>query len=125
MHAFLCLRLEFEKTFLPLFLYKKKRYSGLMYTVYNRPDKIDSKGLQLVRRDSIPFVREVSKDLLQLLMYEKNVKGAYLRAREAAKQLVDSKVPMEKLILSKTLRKGTWLFFFVYASSYSFHSSIF
>lgn len=94
-----------EKVLLPFFLFGKKRYASVVFTGPDSKGKMDSKGLQLVRRDSVPFVREVSKDILHLLMHERNVKGAYLRAREAANALVDGKIPMEKLVLSKSLKK--------------------
>lgn len=98
-------QIEFEKTYLPLLLYKKKRYAGLMYTRPDKPDKIDSKGIQLVRRDVIPYVREVSKSVLNALMHDRNVVAARMLARDAAMDLVKGKVPMEKLVLSKSLQK--------------------
>ena len=42
--------LEFEKVYMPYILYSKKRYAGQMYTGPEKPDKIDIKGLQVMRR---------------------------------------------------------------------------
>ena len=66
-------------------------------------DKIDIKGLQLVRRDNIPFVREVSKELLDIILESNNPDSARTRARERAIELLDGRVPMEKLVLSQKL----------------------
>ena len=56
-----CIELEFEKCYYPYCLYSKKRYAGLMWTKPEKPDYIDVKGLQLVRRDNAPIVKKVSQ----------------------------------------------------------------
>ena len=66
-------------------------------------DYIDVKGLQLVRRDNIPFVREVCKELLDVILESKNPEGAKQLAHGRAVELLDGRVPMEKLILSQKL----------------------
>jgi DNA polymerase delta subunit 1 len=35
----------------------KKRYAGLLWTSPDKPDKIDSKGIETVRRDNCLLVR--------------------------------------------------------------------
>ena len=66
-------------------------------------DCIDVKGLQLVRRDNIPFVREVSKEVLNIILESKNPEAAKNLAHSRAIELLDGRVPMEKLILSQKL----------------------
>jgi DNA polymerase delta subunit 1 len=66
-------------------------------------DCIDVKGLQLVRRDNIPFVREVSREILDVILESKNPEGAKKVARARAVELLDGRVPMEKLTLSQKL----------------------
>lgn len=66
-------KLEFEKVFCPLLLFGKKRYSGQLYSADlgpEKPKKIDNKGLQLVRRDSIPFLKSLMNDVLQTIHKE-------------------------------------------------------
>ena len=67
---------------------------------------VDVKGLQLVRRDNIPYVREVCKMLLDVLLDE-TCQDQHLTASrivcESALRLLDGEVPMEKLILSQNL----------------------
>lgn len=98
--------LELEKVYCPYFLYSKKRYAAKMYerkgdaVVFK---KIDVKGLQVVRRDSCPFVRETLKQLLGMIL-ESSDPGPVIRAaREAAQKLMTGQVPMEKLLMSKQL----------------------
>ena len=98
--------LELEKIYCPYFLYSKKRYAAKMYekkgdAVIFR--KIDVKGLQVVRRDSCPFVRETLKKLLEMVLESNDPRPVIEAAREAARELMNGKVPMEKLLMSKQL----------------------
>jgi DNA polymerase delta subunit 1 len=99
--------LELEKVYCPYFLYSKKRYAAKMYekgrdgTVAFK--KIDIKGLQVVRRDSCPFVRETLKKLLEMVLESSDPNPVITTAREAAKDLIQGNVPIEKLLMSKQL----------------------
>jgi DNA polymerase delta subunit 1 len=65
--------------------------------------KIDVKGLQVVRRDNCPYVREVCKEILGLILDSNDPLPPIERARAAAKLLKNGEVPMEKLMMSKQL----------------------
>ena len=99
--------LELEKVYCPYILYSKKRYAAKMWTQNKsgemEMEKVDVKGLQLVRRDNTPYTRETCKEVLNLILNSKNPSGAIERAKEMAQDLMDGKVPMEKLVMSKTL----------------------
>jgi len=98
--------LELEKVYCPYFLYSKKRYAAKMWVKENdvvRFQKIDVKGLQVVRRDNCPYVREVCTDILELILNSNDPLPAIERARAAARLLKEGKVPVEKLMMSKQL----------------------
>ena len=99
--------LELEKVYCPYFLYSKKRYAAKMYEKNKLGviafKKIDVKGLQVVRRDSCPFVRETLKKLLGMVLESSDPRPVIEAAREAARDLMNGKVPMEKLLMSKQL----------------------
>jgi hypothetical protein len=98
--------LELEKVYFPYFLYSKKRYAAKMYEKKGDKvvfKKIDVKGLQVVRRDSCPFVRETLKTLLNMILESNDPRPVIQSARNAARDLVHGKVPMEKLLMSKQL----------------------
>ena len=103
------IELEFEKVYLPYLLFSKKRYAGLMYTKPEKPDYIDAKGIQLVRRDNCPFVRKVSKDALNTIMYDLDVQSAIKKVKEAAEFLLNNKVPIDDLVVSKSLKRLTYV----------------
>ena len=103
--------LELEKVYCPYFLYSKKRYAAKMWEGKTSPDgtvivqfkKIDVKGLQVVRRDSCPFVRETLKSLLGMVLESSNPTPVIDFARDAARKLMAGEVPMDKLLMSKQL----------------------
>lgn len=83
------------------------RYTGLKYEKDpNKPKGIDTKGLQLVRRDSVPLVREVSNAVLDSILYKWDVMGARVQARKVVRDLLEGRIPIEKLTLTKALRTG-------------------
>jgi len=99
--------LELEKVYWPYFLYSKKRYAAKLWTK-GKDDKmhmdyIDVKGLQLVRRDNTPHVREVSKELLDVVLGSSDPGPPKELAKERAIELLSGDVPNDKLILSQGL----------------------
>jgi DNA polymerase delta subunit 1 len=99
--------LELEKVYCPYFLYSKKRYAAKMYEKNKAGviafKKIDVKGLQVVRRDSCPYVRETLKSLLGMILESDDPRPVIQFARQASADLVAGKVLMEKLMMSKQL----------------------
>lgn len=98
--------LEFEKTYYPYMLFSKKRYAGLMYTKADAPDYIDVKGLQLVRRDNAPIVKDVSHAILDIIMHERDPQKAVEAARHTVLTVLKNEVPLDKFVISKALRSG-------------------
>src|SRR6056300_317780 len=99
--------LELEKVYWPYFLYSKKRYAAKLWTK-GKDDKmhmdyIDVKGLQLVRRDNTPHVREVCKELLDVVLTSSDPGPPKELAKERAIELLSGDVPNEKLVLSQSL----------------------
>lgn len=99
--------LELEKVYCPYFLYSKKRYAAKLWTKAKdgnmNMDYIDVKGLQLVRRDNTPHVREVCKELLDVVLDSSDTTAPKALARKRAVELLEGDVPNEKLILSQSL----------------------
>ena len=99
--------LELEKVYWPYFLYSKKRYAAKLWTK-GKDDKmhmdyIDVKGLQLVRRDNTPHMREVCKELLDVVLTSGDPGPPKELARERANELLSGEIPHDKLILSQSL----------------------
>lgn len=70
------IKLEFEKVYFPYLLINKKRYAGLYYTKVDKYDKMDTKGIETVRRDNCLLVQTVIEKVLRMILIERNVPGA-------------------------------------------------
>jgi DNA polymerase elongation subunit (family B) len=98
------IELEFEKAYWPYLLLSKKRYAGLMFVVPDKHDKVDVKGLQLVRRDNAPIVKDVSTDILNRIMFDRSPEKAVEAARACVARVLNGEEPIEKFVISKALK---------------------
>src|SRR5260370_39222917 len=76
------IKLEFEKVYFPYLLINKKRYAGLYWTNPDKYDKMDSKGIETVRRDNCRLVQSVIETSLRMLLIDRDVESAqnYLKS---------------------------------------------
>jgi DNA polymerase delta subunit 1 len=70
------IKLEFEKVYFPYLLINKKRYAGLYWTNTEKYDKMDTKGLETVRRDNCRLVQTVIETVLRMILIDRDVQGA-------------------------------------------------
>ena len=70
------IKLEFEKVYFPYLLINKKRYAGLYWTSPEKHDKMDSKGIETVRRDNCRLVQNVIETSLRKILIDRDVQGA-------------------------------------------------
>ena len=95
--------LEFEKVYFPFLLMNKKRYAGLYWTKPEKWDKLDAKGIETVRRDNCQLVRTVVDTCLRKILIEQRVDEAVAYAKETIAALLQNKVDMSLLIITKSL----------------------
>jgi DNA polymerase elongation subunit (family B) len=98
--------LEYEKTFMPFCLLSKKRYVGMLYETDPNKCKRKEMGIVLKRRDNAPIVKDIYGGIIDILMKEQNVQKAVEFLKACLQNMVDEKYPMEKLIITKSLRSG-------------------
>lgn len=70
------IKLEFEKVYFPYLLINKKRYAGLYWTKPEKHDKMDTKGIETVRRDNCLLVQTVIEKVLRMILIDQDVPGA-------------------------------------------------
>jgi DNA polymerase delta subunit 1 len=70
------IKLEFEKVYFPYLLINKKRYAGLYWTKTEKYDKMDTKGIETVRRDNCRLVQVVIETVLNKILISQDVPGA-------------------------------------------------
>ncbi|MGA1777064.1 MAG: 6-phosphofructokinase, partial [Flavobacteriaceae bacterium] len=66
--------------------------------------KRNEMGIVLKRRDNAPIVKDVYGGVIDILMKEKNIQKAIDYVHKCLQDLVDGNVPIEKLIITKSLR---------------------
>ena len=96
--------LEYEKTFLPFCLLSKKRYVGITFEEDPHKCKRKSMGIVLKRRDNAPIVKDVYGGIIDILMKEKDINKSIDFLDTMLRNIVDEKIGMDKLIISKSLR---------------------
>jgi len=94
----------YEKTICPFALLRKKGYVGVYYEQNPNKGKLKSMGIVLKRRDNAPIVKEIYGGIIDILMKEQNIDRAIAFLREKLQYMVDQKCPIEKLIITKSLR---------------------
>ena len=98
--------LEYEKTFMPFCLLSKKRYVGMLYETDPNKCKRKEMGIVLKRRDNAPIVKDIYGGIIDILMKEQDINLAIQFLEKSLQNIVDEKFPIDKLIISKSLRSG-------------------
>jgi DNA polymerase elongation subunit (family B) len=95
---------EFDKCFDPLLMFSKKRYAGNMYE--NNADDYVHKymGIALKRRDNAPIVKTIFGGAMKMLLDKRDVAGAFHFVKEKCLELVEGKVSLGQLTVTKSLR---------------------
>lgn len=95
---------EFDKCFDPLLMFSKKRYAGNMYEE-NADDYVHKyMGIALKRRDNAPIVKTIFGGAMKMLLDKRDVVGAFHFVKEKCAELVEGKVSMGQLTVTKSLR---------------------
>uniref|UniRef100_A0A6C0C801 DNA-directed DNA polymerase n=1 Tax=viral metagenome TaxID=1070528 RepID=A0A6C0C801_9ZZZZ len=97
--------LEYEKTFWPFILISKKRYTGEKYEYSSdfKDAKRTSMGIVTKRRDNAPIVKYVFGNLINKLMYDRNIATTKQWLEYILSKIVKGEEHMSMFILSKTL----------------------
>lgn len=92
----------------PYLLISKKRYAGLLWTKPEKWDKIDTKGIETVRRDNCLLVRNVVTTCLDLILVKRDPAAASEYVKGVIADLLQNKLDLSLLVISKA--RG-WFFF--------------
>lgn len=100
--------LEYEKTFLPLILFSKKRYVGKKYEENGTDFTRNSMGIVTKRRDNAPIVKDIYNGTLDLILEETNKKVLQTKVIDYVENflndIVNAKFNLDKFVITKTLR---------------------
>ncbi|KAL5355852.1 DNA polymerase family B-domain-containing protein [Aspergillus floccosus] len=102
------IKLEFEKVYFPYLLINKKRYAGLYWTKTDKYDKMDTKGIETVRRDNCLLVQNVIETVLHRILIDRDIDAAQEYVKETISDLLQNKIDMSKLVITKALSKDDY-----------------
>lgn len=120
------IEMEYEKTYCPLYIQKKKNYIGMKYEMDDVRWKIDYKGIAIKRRNYCDYVKEVfwnviypSLGIERKILPEGTMNmskanwDSETRSRKALEaldtslmKLVENKVPVEDFVISASLKSN-------------------
>lgn len=100
------IRLEFEKVYYPYLLMNKKRYAGLYWSKPDHWDKMDTKGIETVRRDNCALVSNVVTECLNLILIERSPNKAIDYVKRMISDLLTNRLDLSLLVISKSLGKS-------------------
>ena len=94
---------EYDKVFYPFIIFSKKRYVGNKYE--DSPDdfKETSMGIVLKRRDNAPLLKMIYGGAIDRLLNRRDVVGAVEFVKEKVKELVEGKMKLSQLTITKSL----------------------
>ena len=95
---------EYDKVFYPFIIFSKKRYVGNKYE--DSPDdfKETSMGIVLKRRDNAPLLKMCYGAAIDRLLNHRDIPGAMKIVKEKVKELVEGKMKLSQLTITKSLR---------------------
>ncbi|PWA70694.1 DNA polymerase delta catalytic subunit [Artemisia annua] len=100
------IKLEFEKVYFPYLLISKKRYAGLYWTNPDKYDKMDTKGIETVRRDNCLLVKNLVTECLHRILIDRDVPGAVQFVKNTISDLLMNRMDLSLLVITKGLTKA-------------------
>lgn len=99
------IKLEFEKVYYPYLLISKKRYAGLLWTKPDAYDKMDTKGIETVRRDNCLLVKNLVTECLHKILIDCDIPGAVQYVKNTISDLLMNRMDLSLLVITKGLTK--------------------
>ncbi|CAB4270146.1 unnamed protein product [Prunus armeniaca] len=99
------IKLEFEKVYYPYLLISKKRYAGLLWTSPDKFDKMDTKGIETVRRDNCLLVKNLVNECLHKILIDRDIPGAVQYVKNTISDLLMNRMDLSLLVITKGLTK--------------------
>ncbi|KAF5934688.1 hypothetical protein HYC85_025817 [Camellia sinensis] len=99
------IKLEFEKVYYPYLLISKKRYAGLLWMNPDKFDKMDTKGIETVRRDNCLLVKNLVNECLHKILIARDIPGAVQYVKNTISDLLMNHMDLSLLVITKGLTK--------------------
>ena len=102
------IELEFEKIFRRFLPLTKKRYAAWRFErgTDGWEEGIEMKGIETVRRDWCELVSDSVSYVIETILKENDVKGAVKYFKTVIDNLINGKIDIQKLVITKTMTKS-------------------
>ena len=97
-------KIEYEKTFCPLILAKRKKYCGKKYMKDTSKFEIASMGMVNRRRDNAPILKICFNGVIRHILFEHSVQKAVDHVTNVLTKMLNDEYTMDKFIISKNLK---------------------
>jgi len=97
---------EYDKVFAPFLIFSKKRYVGNKYEESPDEFKETAMGIVLKRRDNAPILKVIYSAAIDRLLNHQDVEGAVNVVKEKILELVEGKIRLSQLTITKSLRSS-------------------
>jgi DNA polymerase I len=94
------IQLEIDEFYKAIFFVEKKRYAGL-----TQDGRIIVKGLEVRRGDWCELAKKIQKEVIEIILKEKNPKKALEFVKRVIEEIKESKIPLEDYVIYKGLTK--------------------
>lgn len=94
------------QVYYPYLLISKKRYAGLLWTNPDKYDKMDTKGIETVRRDNCLLVRNVVSKCLEKILIDQDEQGAIDYVKGTITDLLMNRLDLSLLVITKARSEG-------------------
>jgi DNA polymerase I len=107
------MELENEKIFKRFLPLTKKRYVAWKFSPIEKDGKLEweegmeMKGIETVRRDWCNLVSDALGNVIEIILKKEDVKDAVRYFKSVIEDLVSGKIPIQKLVITKTMTKST------------------
>jgi DNA polymerase I len=101
-------KIKLESIFKSILIMAKKRYAGVSLEKHGDEwkEKIVMKGIETIRRDWCDLTSESLLNVLKMILSEEDPKKALLYMRGVINDLKSNKIPIEKLVITKSMSKS-------------------
>ena len=103
------MRIEFERAYAVFFSLTAKRYACVVLRKDGTPetnaDKMYRRGVVLSRRDNCILLREIYKDILLCILYERGMEEAIIILMNYINLLMSRSIPRKKFVVIKALNR--------------------
>lgn len=94
---------EYEKTYYPFLIFRKKGYTGIKYTFDVNDGHRAEMGVANVRRNYVQIVKEIVSGMFDIILSEKDIIKSMDYLIGYIQDIIDGKIPLEHLVLTKSL----------------------